>query len=379
MATFAPPGLLIWVAMPNGTLRTDTSAQLQLSVMLSPRLATPSNDATVDGGEFPHFDDWPATAAGLAFDIEIDSGGGAKTVLGTTVDTAQLDSAAWKALFSRLHVNTHAPGASGLAGRDFSTYNARTNYQTLARALGTTADEERRLLATIDQLRQQHGVITAVRIGDVADVNIDALRFAELNSFFDGLSRGVKNRVGTPQTQPAFDFHQAVTSLARYPALMRKLGLVLDLRASIDIATLDSLPTQGRVRVALKPGVSGWTSFAPWTAYALESAAGRFVTTPASDALGVAIGMLVPADTDTAMVLDIDAIAPKIRTAVASFVNGSSQAQDIALPAPRSAGLALARDQLAATLQQMLNRQADLEDKLSSAVDGQLDMVLTTE
>src|SRR5262245_38654993 len=214
MATFAPPGLLIWVAMPNGTLRTDTSAQLQLSVMLSPRLATPSNDATVDGGEFPHFDDWPATAAGLAFDIEIEigSGGGAKTVLGTTVDTAQLDSTAWKALFSKLHVDTHAPGASGLAGRHFSTYNARTNYQTLAggyepaprpqpgqplsaaesrqlarvtlaRALGTTADEERRLLATIDQLRQQHGVITAARIAEVADVNIEALRFAELNSF----------------------------------------------------------------------------------------------------------------------------------------------------------------------------------------------------
>src|SRR5262249_14848290 len=156
---------------------------------------------------------------------------------------------------------------------------------------------------------------------------------------------------------PVFDFHQAITAVARYPTLMRKLGLVLDLTATVDNATLSSLPAQGRIRVP-PPPVSGWpSSFAPWTTYSLDPTTGGFFTTPASDALGVAAGMLVPIDTDTMIVLDLDAVAPKIRTAVRDFANSLSGAQDITLPAPRSGGLALARDGLAATLLQMLKRQ----------------------
>jgi len=375
--------------------------------MLSPRLATSSTDATVDGGEFPHFEDWPASAAGLAFDVEID--GTANTVLRATSDILQLSSATWKALFSGLPVDSHVPTAPGLAARTLSTYNVRTNYSnlaggyepapgplptapisasdsrqlarlTLARTLGTTPDEERRLRARLVQLQQQFGVVSAARIAEVVDINTDALHFAELSSFFDGLSNGVKNRVGTaPTDPPLFDFHQAITAVARYPALMRKLGLVLDLTVAVDSATSAALPAQGRVRAVLSQPVNGWQSFSPWTTYALDPTTGGFYTTPASDALGVAAGMLVPVDTDTAMVLDIDAVAPKIRSAVADFAISGSVAQDIKLPAPRSGGLALARDGLAATLQQMLKRQATLEDGLPAAVQGQGDTTLATE
>jgi uncharacterized membrane protein len=396
-----PPGLLIWVAMPNGAIRTDTSTQLRLSVMLSPRLLTSSTSATVDGGEFPHFDDWPATAAGLAFNVEIDET--PRTVLNATFDILQLDSAAWKALFSGLNVDSYVPTAPGLASRTFSTYNVRTNYSNvvggyetapgpqatepisapasrraarlrLARTLGAPADEDRRLRARIDQLRERHGVVTAARIAEVPGVNTDALHFAELSSFFDGLNTGVRNRVGTaPANSPVFDFHQAITAVARYPVLMRKLGLVLDLSATVDTATIASLPAQGRIRVVLSTPVSGWQSFAPWTTYSLDPTTGGFFTTPASDALGVAAGMLVPIDTDTALVLDLDAVAPKVRTAVADFANSMTGAQDIKLPAPRSGGLALARDELAATLQRMLGNQAQLEEDLSKALDAMAD------
>ena len=406
MATFSPPGLLIWVAMPNGAIRASASTQLKLSVMLSPRLASRSTNATVDGGEFPHFDDWPARAAGLAFNVEIDAT--PKTVSSATSDTRPLSSATWKALFSGLRVDSHVPVAPGLAADAPTTYSVRVNYGNLAdgygpapgphptaplsaaasrqrarvelaRRLGTTADEEQRLRERLAQLKQQFGSVSAARIAEVADVTADALHFAELSSFYDGLTTGVKNRVReAPADPPSFDFHQAITAVARYPALMRKLGLVLDLTLPLDNASIAALPAEGRVRAVVSQDVEGWRSYSPWTTYTLDGADG-FYTAPASDSLGVAAGMLMPVDTDTAMVLDIDAVAPKIRTAVRAFAMKGSEAQDITLPAPRSGGLALARDGLAQTLQQMLQRQVMLEGGLPAAVEGLGDVTLATE
>src|SRR5262249_36044533 len=141
----------------------------------------------------------------------------------------------------------------------------------VAGRLRTTPEEALRLRASIAQLRLRHGVITAARVAELPGVNTEALHFAALGDFFDGLARGARDRAAEPASSGSeLDFHQALTAVARYPLLMRKLGVVVDLMATVDAAALSALPPQGRVRVLVAaPGVSGWDSFSPWTTYAL--------------------------------------------------------------------------------------------------------------
>ena len=401
MADIAAPGLLIWAALPSSRIAIDASTQLKLSVMLSPRLVSASTSATVDGGEFPHFDDWPALAATLRFNVEI--GGSPAQVFPAVLDESLMDSNAWKALFSGLPVQSHVPGAPALGSRTFVSYQVGVNYRNivsgyhpdpgtppsapvsadasrqasrlkLAQLVGVTSTQRRPLRTRLHRLRKRHGAVTAARIARTRGVSTDALHFEQLSEFFDGLVAGARARhedaqSAPPPVPPEYDFHRAITAVARYPALMRKLGLVLDLTVTADRAAIAALPAAGLVRVTLVGPVDGWQSFTPWTRYSLDRAGGFFAA-PASDALGVLAGMLQPLDTDTEMGLDLDGVAPKLQHALSLSAPGAV-VQTPKLPAPRSGGLALARDGLADTLRQMLDRQAALEDGLPAAVAGQ--------
>ena len=197
-----------------------------------------------------------------------------------------------------------------------------------------------------------------------------------MTSFYDDLAQGAQQRYQDARLKnfqidpPRFDLHTAITALARYPALMRRLGLIFDLTIPFDPAFAAAAP--GRfVRVTLQQQLPSWNSASPWTQYQLDATARQFLASPATDGIGITSGLLTPNDSDTPMALDLDGVAHGVHATLLSFHARVSEdpaaAPAITLPAPRSAGLSLARDSLASVLQRMLNRQRDLDAILSDA------------
>jgi len=122
-----------------------------------------------------------------------------------------------------------------------------------------------------------------------------AMDFYQANRFFDRpedqheyVPAPDAAKIAPPPDVPDFDFHQAVGILADYPAIVRRLGLVIDLAIDGD------LPATGEIRVTAHwgeahPAAAFSTDHAPATSYALDE--DRFLARPL-DPTRLADGMI---------------------------------------------------------------------------------------
>jgi hypothetical protein len=145
------------------------------------------------------------------------------------------------------------------------------------------------------------------------------------------------------------DFHQALTALAQYPELLRRLGLVLDLE--IPEASLPQSPLSiGGGHVTLTPVLSGspaLTSFTPSTAYFLD---GDFIFTSASNNLAEPesiAGLLNLAMPGGFSVIQIDVDGLGLKTINMAATNTLSVAEDEddtgGTPVPSAPGISILR------------------------------------
>jgi hypothetical protein len=232
-------------------------------------------------------------------------------------------------------------------------------------------------------------------MAEAAEIDPAHLHFAEMTSFYDGLALGARNRFQASKdqavTKPDFDFHTALTAIARYPYLQRTLGLVFDVRVPFGAALAAAIPGDGIVQVVLMiPSAASlfepWTMASPWTFYHLDRGKGVFMPSTAGSALGLDGGMLYLPDPDndfTAMSLDLHSVAQRTNQALAQFqmdttrkaqapdLAGTASTPDMTVPAPRSNGLSFARTGLSDHIAAMLNRQStDLERGLTADPSG---------
>jgi hypothetical protein len=169
---------------------------------------------------------------------------------------------------------------------------------------------------------------------------------------------------------PSMEFHQILGALGDHPTLLRRLGLVIDLVLDEPIGAGSAASIRVEVRL---PGSTGIEVICPWTLYELSSTSftAAFLPEPTNGKdidvdLGSSLlsdnGML-PLDTPAYMVthLDVDHAATEFidfsqSTAKLLATQAPSSALAVGLPALRTVGFGIYRDDREAVMAPRLNR-----------------------
>jgi hypothetical protein len=389
------------VGLPNGL--TSDRGVARLSIFLSPRLQ--GGGDRLDG--FEGLADWPAAlrADGVRYVVEVEGRG----ELEARVVSAPPRSELWQALF-RPDTFVRGRSASDMAGSPFVTYPfggiaayVKGRYQEFGVSHATSLPTRE---ALADQLGEVVPVAQRNEDRDARDRNAETLlndarerasrrdRGAPAAIAAEELPEGTErdftqfelfyhrpaglqplSREDSPaRRRRLIDFHEALTSLGDHPALLRQLGLVIDLE--LDAASLPGtgfgLPGTLRARPVLAEGAPEVSIDAVPVAFVLFDAffctAGR--RDPEIGGLGdeLVAGLVLLANGAWELVqLDVDGAASKAITVAASAtaVRDRSRAVDDSgregLPSLRNRGLTLARRGTAQQVQQALVIQEDAE------------------
>ncbi len=303
----------MWTALPNGFTKPDArgNQKLKLSVFLSPRLETTAPMGTL--GEFPDFEhpsdagvNWAATVNGLSFKVETSTAEtpATRAIYDAAVTSADAEPALWDSFFGpsmpikqfRFH---------DFSGATMRTFGTTSVFSTLKQQyLGVAATPALAFRApTIAKLVQLPGVTKPpllsilptpilqtnpiVALATTPAVTPTITRNAAYTAF-EAFHRPyvVPDTFKAPAV-PEMDFHRAVSALGSYPALMRRLGFIVD----IEVPFTAAMARASRIRILpVWPGArASKVSYAaadgqqvthrdasPWTAYVL----GRTLTLP---------------------------------------------------------------------------------------------------
>jgi hypothetical protein len=327
-----PSQTLVFIALPNGFA---APGRVGLSLYLTPRL---DDGATLD--KFPDLLNWTSLIKdkGLAFSLAC----GTKTTT-VAVDGSHLNPQLWSAIF-KPDTFVAPYEVSGVANRLIVSYPVRDClsclkylYQAVGagrsgvtgerglevlmrpfmfRSDGKSTLDDARAQMRVQMWREQHSDLTQVPREALlmaappdgvpapmtvpANATDTATRFALFHHIPEA-----PHRPPLPSTPEDFkktlDFHQALTALASYPALMRSLGLVFDLELPANF--FPASPSGGAYLTvsvkALKPGFA-WslkpTISGPATAYVRD--ASTFASAPATDPAEAAGGSLLAGDVE---------------------------------------------------------------------------------
>jgi hypothetical protein len=146
--------------------------------------------------------------------------------------------------------------------------------------------------------------------------------------------------------KPDIDYHQALTSLAGYPELLRAFGFVFDL----ELAVPAGLAASGVVEVVAtySPKDAGTVDKAMRTAYVFNAAKGQFAAKPHADS-EIVDGMLaVGREGYFVTQMDVDGAALKLVNAASAprlMAKAGDASDRTTLPSLRSAGIGLHKNQ----------------------------------
>jgi hypothetical protein len=391
---------VLWTALPNGY---GKGQRLQISVFVAPRLSNADGSDTLRKlGEFPAFDNWPKQLAKIRFAVEFSNG---------VVAEGKPESAADPELWARLlpadtpvrpytftdHAkrNLHVFPVRGVLGFLQQTYGALGAVGTdlpsiddpsgplspfrplehlttrITRSASFYEELRRAQMGEKEQVEKQDGQVVAE---PVADPGLPYNQQAAQNTFFQAYRfyyRPGSQRpdfpadyIEPPPEVPEFDFHQMVAQLGDHPALLRRLGLIVDL--VIDLRKpIATIPAEGVVRVVPRGELPEDPPTSPGTCYELDE---RWFGAKPKDDFRMTHGLLrLNPDLYDLFQVDVDGAALQ----VADFANtlgrmldpqrrGPATPNRTGVPALRSAGLALARTQRG---EQLLDDLVDHRDK----------------
>ncbi len=374
---------IIWTALPNGVGKIGAS--LRLSVFVAPRLQTDEGLPTPRLNQFPDFRDWPAKMAAATFSVKFGNGLPVEARRVVPADAAQA-SELWGAMFeAQTYVEPwEFPDIGTRPIRSYPVGNVLTHIKQVYQG---TAVETPTVVPRI--VPEQARDLSVHKL--VADVALPAQRRMELRSDVDSHLRtapgkavfrpriidptSLKPTIPTravagprlntranqrevdfhlvddfhrrlsvdkvrpprkPVVAPDIDFHGIVSSLGQYPAVMRVLGLVVDLEVPVSAAA------GGTVSVSVDwDAEMPTTSTYPRTHYLLEGNQFIAASQKGSD---IRDGMLKFDDETRFEVGQVDVDGAAIKTlGLAEDVENVTEETDASLPALRSAGIWVAR------------------------------------
>lgn len=262
------PTEIIWTCLPTGRGRTS----LFLSVHVTPRLTAAVDSAL---GDFPEFVTWPPD--GLTLDVVING----VTYTGADVTWRSApDKAVWSALFPpTTYVRPHTVNdPSGLLietlplGKihDFlrdvyadAMLTSPTEHLSIDQLLANGFDEigfhgpqaVDRWNGARNQMLTMLAADHAIDTRAPSSTTFDFVQLAEFYAGVDAKDPGVAAVYEEPVRQPRLDFHAAVQFVNQHPALMRLLGLTIDLEVNVPPAAV-----LGPVTVEVKPDAAALAS-----------------------------------------------------------------------------------------------------------------------
>jgi hypothetical protein len=401
---------VIWTALPHGV--DDTGGFLRVTAFVSPRLTTDTGGSR-PLGDFPAFKDWPQTCSQLKFAAEFDGAGTFAAEPDPLSDTPR--SPLWQLLCRPGSVIDHA--FTDLSKRQIRSIPVRAVSGTvlglyaqiaetsptefppvlsgpllqLGRQLGGLGDQKRELYRALDRLMAQE-VGPGEKRGrfinrSTPGSSTTQAAFAEAYRFYDRPGTrdpaGPKNVPDKPKPPP-IDFHKFCALCGDYPVLLRRLGLAIDLLVKREPA----IAASGRLRIvvtaapiAFKPWMTA-DAARPWTHY--EIVGRRFIASSKDKQAGDLVdGMLRLESEDAFLVNQIDVDGSAMKTVdffanvvrLAAHLGGQqrSMSEDASsLPALRTGGFTVSRDDRAARTVHHLDDVADHESKRKAGAAADL-------
>ncbi len=381
---------VLFTALPTG-YDPNVADRYYLSVHISPRLSNTANATTSLSG-FDDWEEWPATVAALAWTVVF---GANELAVPATVVSAAPRSDLWTALFaSNTVVQSHVQKNLSLAAkRSYPTKNVQEFLRDRYTDTGLNhADDYPHiddLLAPgmFGSIRPDllQGSITKGAVENELTnqkVFVNGPPLTDVGKDFYQLDRFHRPRttdVGTPVATPTLDFHAAIGSIGQHPALMRLLGLVVDLTFDAAPGDLPAGATVVAVTTDWTPAVAGpgGSDAALAVQTRCDVGPGIFAARPRATNPEVVGGRLAFDDTDkyTVVAADLDGGGLKAIDfagnlhRVKNGPNGlsSGSPQNYSLPSLRSAGFAVARTNRAPEFHERMGRAADAGDNIDSA------------
>ena len=311
---------ILWTPLPNGRTR----ARLRLSVHISPRLTYPgSGEGTLL--DFPALHAWPPKD--LALQLQF---GAAAPVPATIVSTA--DPTLWPLLFpttSRV-VSRKVPNYSGTQVHSYPLTKIAKFLQDQYTKIALGSPEVFPPIPTLlgngfsdirfsgrdgakrwrEVNQQLRGILTERKAVDTRAPSTPALDFVQLEDFFAPVANtpqeieAVFGTVDQPKRpkEHRLDFHETVQFVNQHPALLRLLGLVVDVE--VDVAAAPS----GTTTVAVVPAGGVLATVAnrrPRTQCAIDI--NGFFAVPSATAKHLADGFLRFEDTGQFVPVQVEA------------------------------------------------------------------------
>ncbi|MFG3116289.1 hypothetical protein ACGF4C_17985 [Streptomyces sp. NPDC048197] len=391
-----------WVLLPAG-LSPDGS-QARFSLFVAPRLGA---DRAVTLADFPDFQDWPARLATASFFVVTTDANGTASdgeAGPLTVSGPAADSALWQRLFPR-----HTP-VTPFEFDDFRkpvkvSYPARGLADTTRGAFAAAAAGSPEELPTASGMSQFAGFAPAedmpTRLQQIAATLAAADQLAadrpdgpaepelgpqdaflafhqqekQLPTFAGPRPLDEPPPEPPPRpVPPALDFHQMLSALGDHPALLRRLGLVVDLTLPVGRLT----PARGERGLAMAPR---FASLVPDAASQDLTPATRYALVPGEEFCAAALGedplgpparglLALPGSEYAIEQADIDGVNLKLLAASAAASVPDDVSPDgrtpehSAPPSLRTAGLAVVQGGRAQALQSGFRRAAAQQDAL---------------
>jgi hypothetical protein len=351
------PDRLIVTALPQRAAADPSGATaLQLSAFISPRLEPTGTLATV-ASRFGGFDSLTTLLSSSVWTVQFEG-------LGThaAAVTSTLDPTTWALLFPQTTA-VQAFGYTSMSGKRLLSFPVKRLQSILLglyeglvlaperfpKVRMTSINDAPDLSGVLGTLGEMNVVLKAIEDGvgpgasddDIAEAfGVDATdtEMRDVVSAFYRVTRFYRRRIGSydpeeidpPPAMPSMEFHEAVALLADHPFLMRRLGLVVDLR--VMISGIAPFQPGGRVRVQLTAAagpIAGITISTPWTRYQLDATAGRFLAAPSAGS-GLVGGMLDLSDPDRYEVVQLDVEGSALKTVQHAVALRNEAAQELA-------------------------------------------------
>ncbi|MDO8586002.1 MAG: hypothetical protein Q7T82_03085 [Armatimonadota bacterium] len=367
--------MITWTALPNGVVGTGPDARLKVSVFISPRLKQGGDGSADSLSKYPSFIDWPAVVKNIHFGVEFE---GVQPIANVIKVSPDPESELWKALFKPA-----APVKSFTIG-DFHTRPVLSypvsHVQTFLKEKYLSVAAEPQLVTELPLVRHlasddmfgriafhpRPAHVAAAELRGVVpkDVSLQtrtdlhaALRarkyipsrsapdaqkdFTQFNMFHAPM---VTERAKIKP--PDLDFHRVLAALGKFPGLMRKLGLVVDL----EIPWRPDIPA-GPASTTVKV-VPFWGDkkragdYVGRTKYVLGPGAFYAAARPDSDLKGRLLNLSDPGF--DIVQLDVDAAATKAldfanNVAMSALPSAARKGERSGLPTLKSAGISVVK------------------------------------
>ncbi len=302
---------ITWTVLPNGL---DKDKNARLSIFISPRLSTDQNLPRPELKQFDDFLDWPKRLVGFGFRLRMNSG----WALEVKPDLSEFDPDLWSELF---------PAETFVRPYDFPNYSQRVmhtypvssvsgylknTYQTIAvenpgemPGLITSAHPSQTLWNFSQQIgqileRRQRSDKPGLVLPDPFEYTMKELKvlepgrkygafssqteqdFYQVNRFYSRPENDTEPHLEKPDPSlvppppppdvPDLDFHQALSALGDQPAVLRALGIILEVRLPLEQLLEGGVGTQIWVEPieGEQPFVSYNQHLTPHTAFLLN-------------------------------------------------------------------------------------------------------------